>query len=400
MKQIATTIFGLGVAVVVAGGALADGMVAKVVSSPLSATGTVRDARVGINVYLQRPEAPGIEFMNPHVVGYGIPKGGQLELELVDGFARDPARRIDTVDLKVAAAILVTGTPQQGLPGGKAGYEIVEGDNPNTFVFRPTKPSGLPAESLMAGAPGAKKDPVRQRGIKVIHVGLNSAFFNRGAAGTVAVRLRGADGAVVSEGSATIDFLAAPVAQIHPTNLADGRRNHNWQEIAFGETLGHATGSVPIILMLYERAESAKGSKRGIVGAGVLSTQQLKAMKFVVPPGLARYTGGLIVQDSDGNGRIDPAADRIIGGVIGAAPAGAKGQEARSLVRDGVATLSRPTGAFSAGAGKRFGGAIMQVEFTAGDKPGVYRPTFVLLADTGDPAAGDGSSYTYTIVVR
>jgi hypothetical protein len=152
--------------------------------------------------------------------------------------------------------------------------------------------------------------------------------------------------------------------------------------------------------MLYAKAESFKGGKNGIVGAGVLSTQQLKAMKFQRPAGLARYNGGLIVLDTDGNGRIDPKTDRIVGGIIGAAPSGAKGQEAKSLVRDGVATLSRPTAAFSAGAGKRFGGAIMQVEFTAGDKPGLYRPTFALLKNPSDPSAGDGSSYTYTIVVK
>ena len=31
----------------------ADGIVAKIVNSPLSAAGLVRDARVGINIYLQ-----------------------------------------------------------------------------------------------------------------------------------------------------------------------------------------------------------------------------------------------------------------------------------------------------------------------------------------------------------
>jgi hypothetical protein len=43
----------------------ADGIVNKVVNSPLSATGLVSGARVGINIYLQSKEAPGIEFMNP-----------------------------------------------------------------------------------------------------------------------------------------------------------------------------------------------------------------------------------------------------------------------------------------------------------------------------------------------
>ena len=251
MKRIMSTILGLVFVASSSGAALGEGMVAKVVSSPLSGTGTVTGARTGINIYLQSDDALGIEFMNPHVVGYGIPKGGQLEVELIEGFERDPDRKIDSIDLKDASAILVTGTPQQGLPGAKAGYAISEGENPNTFIFSPTKPEGLPAETLVAGAPGAKQDPVRQRGVKVIHIGLHSAFFNRGKLGSVGLRLRDADGTVVSEGKASIDFLTEPVAQVHPTNLADGRRNHNWQEIAVGQTPGHQAGTVPITLMLY-----------------------------------------------------------------------------------------------------------------------------------------------------
>ena len=65
-----------------AGPALADGIVAKIVSSPLAAASTVRGAGIGINVYLQRPAAPGIEFMDPKVLGYGIPAGGRIEIEL------------------------------------------------------------------------------------------------------------------------------------------------------------------------------------------------------------------------------------------------------------------------------------------------------------------------------
>jgi hypothetical protein len=376
----------------------AGGMIGKVVSSPLSAVGTTRGARTGINIYLQNKTAPGIEFMNPDVIGYGIPPGGRLVVDLVEGFERDKSRKIDSIGSD-RAIILVTGTPQQGLPGAKAGYQITEGKTPNRFIIKPTKAEGLAAEKLMAGAAGAKQDPIRQRGIKVIHVGLKSAFFNRGDAGKVLVRLFDGNGNLIDKGSGKIAFLDKPVPQIHPTNLADGRRNHNWQRISSGETLGHTPGTVPITLMLYAKAESLT-SKQGIIGAGVLSTQQLNAMKFTRPAELARYTGGLIVQDTNADGRIDPNDDRIIGGVIGAAPQGAKGQEAKSLVRDGVATLSRPTTAFAAKPGKRFGGAIMQVEFIAGNKPGLYRPTFALLRNPGNLSSGDGSSYTYTIVVK
>ena len=126
----------------------------------------------------------------------------------------------------------------------------------------------------------------------------------------------------------------------------------------------------------------------------------LKAMDYALPDALKRYTGGLIVQETNGDGVADPKEDRIVGGVIGAAPAGAKGQELRSLVRDGVAGLSRPTAAFAKGPGKAFGGAIMLLEFNAGDQPGLYRPTLALLKDPDDQTSGDGSQYTYTIVVE
>ena len=87
----------------------------------------------------------------------------------------------------------------------------------------------------------------------------------------------------------------------------------------------------------------ARKFKQGIAAVGILSTQQLAAMKFEKPAALARYNGGLIVRDSNGDGALDPNVDQIIGGVIGKAPAGAKGQEWRSLIVHGALDLSRPT---------------------------------------------------------
>ena len=69
--------------------ALADGIVATVVNSPLSAAGTVRGAHAGINIYLQSNQAKGIEFFDPKVPGYGIPAGGRIEIEMGKGFERD-----------------------------------------------------------------------------------------------------------------------------------------------------------------------------------------------------------------------------------------------------------------------------------------------------------------------
>jgi len=379
----------------------ADGIVNKIVNSPLSATGLVNGARAGINVYLQSDAAQGLEFMNPEVVGYGVPPRGRIEVEMGAGFSRDP-----NVPLTQKTIMVVTGAPQQGIPGKAVGYTVGEGGNANTITITPTGDKGFAAEKLMSPAPGAKGDPVRQRGIKVFHVGLlQSAFVNSGNSGTVHVRFVDGAGKVVHGGSASVNFIAEPVPQIQPNNFPDRQRSHNWQVVASGETLGITPGTLPIPLMLYAKAGGVAPAdmvnfKKGVSGAGVLSTQQLTAMKFEKPTQLARYNGGLIVEDSNGDWQLDPASDRIIGGVIGKAPAGAKGQELRSLVKHGAIDLSKASSAYHPKFGKIFGGAVMLLQFTAGDKPGLYRPTLALLEDPGNLASGDGSTYSYTIVVE
>lgn len=391
----------IGAAVIFTGaaGAHEANIVSTIVNAPLAAAGTVRGAKVGINVYLQNEQAPGMEFMDPKIVGYGIPAGGRLEVEMSGGYERDWE-----VGLSQAAVMLVTGAPQQGLPGKAVGYGVEEGDI-NTFVFAPTAESGLPAEKLMSPAPGSAKDPVRNRGIKVIHIGfMQSAFINSGKQGTVTVRFVDANGKVVHKGSASIDFIADAVPQVLPTNFPDGVRNHNWQKIKSGQTLGQTEGTVPVAALLYDKANvpAAKMAmfKAGIGGAGVLSTPQLKAMGYEKPASIARYNGGLILRDSDGDGALDPAKDSIIGGIVASAPKGAKGQELRSLERGGKPVLSAATETIAAKPGKRFGGAVMQMQFTGGSLPGKYRPTLVLLKEPGNLNSGDGSAYTYTIVVE
>ena len=79
-------------------------MVSTIVNAPLSASGTVKDARVGINVYLQSHAAPGAAFMDPAVIGYGIPAGGRMEMEMGDGFARDW-----DIAISQSAIMMVTG---------------------------------------------------------------------------------------------------------------------------------------------------------------------------------------------------------------------------------------------------------------------------------------------------
>ncbi|MCP5073163.1 MAG: hypothetical protein GY947_07690 [Rhodobacteraceae bacterium] len=379
----------------------ADGMISKIVNAPLSATGTVVNARVGINVYLQKPDAMGIEFMEPKVVGYGIPPGGSLEIEMVEGFERDW-----DVALSQSAIMLVTGAPQQGLPGKVLGYNVQDGENENTFLITPTDEAGLPANQLMSPAPGAKGDPIPNRGVKVIHIGFQqSAFFNTDSGGKVVVRIKDATGSVVDSGSGNLVFDESPVAQILPTNFPQKMRNHNWQSINSGDVTGVTEGTLPLTFMIYGQSPSGDvdamyAFKGGLEGVGVLSTPQLNQIGYSKPEELVRYNGGLVVQDTNGDGKLDPAVDAIIGGVIASAPADAKGQELKSLETDGAPVLSVLTEKMAPKPGKRWGGSMLLLQFTGGDKPGRYRPTVALLKDPSDPASGDGSSFTYTIEVK
>ncbi|MDH3580244.1 MAG: hypothetical protein OEM91_06415 [Hyphomicrobiales bacterium] len=195
--------------------AFADGMVAAVVNSPIFANGTVRDIRSGINIYLQSEQVGGLDFLDPKILGHGIPPGGRLEVEMVSGFQRDP-----NIPLAQPSILLVAGTPQQALPGRTIGFTVSEGNNRNTFVITPSTPDGLDAASMTAPAPGAKKDPIPQRGIKVIHVGMTMAFVSRGPRGRVEVRIFDGNGKLVSRGAGEVHFLNAPQPQIFPTNIA------------------------------------------------------------------------------------------------------------------------------------------------------------------------------------
>ncbi len=373
--------------------ASSDGLVGVVVSSPIFANGTVQDMRSGINIYLQRDDARGLDFMDPKVVGYGIPPGGRLEVEMVSGFQRDPG-----IALAQPSILLVAGTPQQALPGRTVGYSVSEGHNRNTFVITPSAPNGLDAAAMTAAAPGAKTDPIPQRGIKIVHVGMKMAFVSRGSVGTVEVRIIDGNGKVVDRGRGELKFLPEPRPQIFPTNIPHAKRNHNWQRLAPGQILGQAEGTLPIAFLLFERNQGF--GNRGILGAGVLSRRELEVMNYSVPPALKRYTGGLIVKDANGDGLLEPGQDQIIGGFAVRAPRGASGQEVRTPLLKGALQLSRPTGAYNQRAAAQLGGAIMLLEFVAGDKKGIYRASFALLSDPADMTGPDGSTYTYSIAVE
>jgi hypothetical protein len=383
-----------------ANASLASGIVSTIVNAPLSATGTVAGTRVGINVYLQTDAAPGAAFMDPNVIGYGIPAGGSLEIEMGGDYERDW-----DVALSQSAIMLVTGAPQQGLPGKAVGYTVGEESDENTFIITPAGENGIDAATLMSPSPGAKGDPVRQRGIKVLHIGFQqSAFINSGASGTVTVRIKDSSGTVVSQGSESIAFLTNAEPQILPTNFPNKTRNHNWQEVSAGGMLGDM-GTLPLTYMLYGKSDgtdrdSHYAYKGGMNGVGILSAGHMGGMNIMVPDAVTRFSDGLLIQDTNGDGKLDPAVDMIVGGVTISAPNGASGHSVSSVAMDGAASLSVPTADIAPKPGKRWGGSMLQASFAAGDVAGKYQITLTMLKVPGDTASGDGASYTYTVIAK
>lgn len=373
--------------------AQAQNIVSKITAAPINATGLLRDAPSGTNIFLQRPDAPGDLFLDPAVIGYGLPPGGAMEVEMIEGFERDPS-----VPLNARSILLVAGTPQQAITSAGAGYRVEEGVNPNVFLITATRPDGMPAETLRAAAPGAARDHIPQRGIKIIHIGRQFAFRNRGRLGVIAVRIFDRDGAVTAAGRATVDFDAAPQPAIFPTNIPDGRRNRNWQHVAPGHVLGATPGTLPLSLLLFD--PTGGDAKAGIAGAGVLSAAQLTERGFTPAAPFDVFEAGLILQDRNGDGLLDPAVDRIIGGVSQRVPSGGQGAFPTTPLVDGRPLLAQPTARIDPQVGARIGGSVMDVLFQVGDATGDYAVLFALMKDFDDPNAGVGARYVYHVKAK
>ncbi|MEO0327749.1 MAG: hypothetical protein AAF217_04040 [Pseudomonadota bacterium] len=371
----------------------ADGIVNSVISAPVHPNGLVRDMRSGINILLQRPDAMGESFLDPRVVGFGIPSGGRMEIEMVSGFERDPEIPLDEKTL-----ILVTGTPQQGLPAKLTGLNVSQGGNENTYVITAEGNAGFAAEALLSPAPGAAFDPIRQRGIKIIHIGRTSAFISRGDKGEVSVRIFDASNAIVASGKAETLFYPYPRPMIFPTNIPHDQRNHNWQQVGPGQIVGASNNTLPLPLILFDRNRALENL--GLIGVGVLSRVQAEELGYIIPKSLDRYSAGLILQDRDGDGLLNPVSDIIIGGMSVTAPDNANNFQVVTPLVSERPFLSVDTGRYNERAGKNVGGAIMQVVFIAGDLPGLYQINFALLENPGDFESEDGSDYTYTVVVE
>jgi hypothetical protein len=298
---------------------------------------------------------------NPATPGLAMSAGDMVRLQLPVEFKRD-----EQVAIKSEAdtnLVFTKGWPQAGVK--LAGQYVVGYDEKNNaMTVKAVKDIGTEGPN----APG----------IKIIH--LRGHTFLNPEAGTYPVTAEHvtADGTVKATWAGAIKVLEeAPTARLAPTNfhLPPGT-NSDFQKAAPGQVMTHRLG-----LLLW----GAAGSSLNHVG---IAPRDLNRFP--------RYTGGLLVQDLNGDKVLDPSVDKVVGGIIGAAPQGAKGQAATSPIgADGKPILSGEvlrSAAFppAAGGGKPNPG-LLPVQFRAGDKPGMYTPTFELLG---------GNSYQFTLEVE
>jgi len=161
----------------------------------------------------------------------------------------------------------------------------------------------------------------------------------------------------------------APAARLAPTNfhLPPGT-NADFQRVPPGQIVPY-----PLGLLLW----GTHGSALNDVG--------------IAPRDLTRfprYTGGLRVRDMNHDKRLDPATDEVVGGIIGAAPPEAKGQSATSPTgSNGTSVLSGQVlrNAGFGPTGGRPNSGLLAIQFRAGDKPGLYRPTVELIGGNSCP---------------
>lgn len=295
---------------------------------------------------------------NPATPGFALRAGETLQLALPAAFKRNTTVAVSAdTDMN----LVLTKGWAQGAVKLAGQYRIAYEEAAN--AMKVTALVDVPASG--ANAPG----------IKVIH--LRGRTFVNPMPGDYAVTVThgSPDARVLARWQGQLKVLdSAPAARLAPSNfqLPPGV-NGDYQKVPTGSVAPQTLG-----LLLW----GANGSAMNGVG--------------IAPRDLSRfpkYTGGLLVQDTNGDHRLDPAVDKVVGGIIGAAPQGATGQAATSpFDADGRPVLSGETprnAAYppAAGGGKPNPG-LLTIQFKAGSLPGLYRPTVELIG---------GNAYQFTI---
>ena len=297
---------------------------------------------------------------NPAVPGFSMRAGELLRLAMPSAFKRNAPVAI-SADTDVNL-VLTKGWPQ-GAMRLAGQYRVGYDDKAHAMTV--TASQDVAAEA--ANAPG----------IKVIH--LRGRSFINPMPGDYPVNVThvAVDGKPIATWQGQLKVIDdAPSARLAPTNfhLAPGV-NGDYQKVAAGQVAPNHLG-----LLLW----GAQGA--ALNGVGIAPRDLTR---------FPRYTGGLLVQDTNQDRRLDPATDKVVGGIIGAAPQGATGQAATSPISaDGTPVLSgevlRHAGYPPAAGGGKPNLGLLAIQFKAGSLPGLYRPTVELIG---------GNGYQFTVEV-
>ena len=307
----------------------AGNIVVATPKAPVVADGDVTGKPTDFNLVLDRS-------LDPQVAGRSLLQGRTIKVTLPDAFIR--------TDVPVKApesGALVKGWPQ----GGLGGYTVTLAGT-HTVVFTAT-------EDIV---PSGADNP----GIKVLHV--RGRAFTNPAPGDYAITVAaetGPDG-TVETGTGTLTIRPQVIPSINPSNaLFPQPSNNNWQRVPVSTVT-----PLPLDFLLF----GADG--QALNNVGIVAADRAR---------FPRYTGGLLVQDTDGDGLLDAGKDTVVGGIIGAAPEGATGQSATSA----VGATGRPilSGQIARADGTTAPG-ILRVIFKTGDREGEYVPTFELAGGT------------------
>lgn len=298
--------------------------------------------------------------VNPKAPGLSLRAGESLRVVLHPVFKRNATVAIST-DTD-ANLVLTKGWPQ-GAVGPADRFHVGFDEKSNSMTVRAL-------HDIAA-------DGMNSPGIKMIH--LRGRTFTNPLQGEydVSVLYTAANGETLAVWRGRIEVLAeAPAARVAPSNfhLPPGT-NANFQQVSAGQNVPR-----PLGVLLWG------GGGAPLNGVGIAPRDLTRFPK---------YTGGLLVQDSNADRRLDPAIDKVVGGIIDATPQGATGQSATSpIAPDGTIMLSgevlRNAGFTPQMGGGKPNSGLLAIQFRAGDKEGHYRPTVELIG---------GNSYRFTVEV-
>ena len=297
---------------------------------------------------------------NPATPGISLAAGDRLQIDLPAAFRRNTAVAIaPDADTNL---VLTRGWPQASVR--LAGQYRVGFDE---------MAHAMTATALQDVAASGANAP----GIKVVH--LRGRTFVNPTPGSypVTVSQVAVDGSMKVRWQGRLEIAnAAPDARLAPTNfhLPPGT-GADFQKLRPSQVAPLALG----VLLWGPQGEPMNG-------VGIAPRDLTR---------FPRYTGGLLVQDTNGDRQLDPVVDKVVGGIIGAAPQGAMGQAATSpLGADGAPVLSGAVlrdAAFPAAVqGGRPNAGLLAIQFKAGDKPGLYQPTIELIGS---------NAYRFTVEV-